>query len=122
GAFAANAQLADDFEAGRRYNAACAAVLAAAGQDVDATTADDSERARQRRQALDWLRADLAAWAKAPDRALAQRTLEHWQQDFGLAGVRDQEALAKLPSAERDTWRKFWSEMASLLRECGRKE
>jgi hypothetical protein len=122
GAFAANAQLADDFEASRRYNAACAAGLAAAGQDVDATTDDGTERTHQRRQALDWLRADLAAWAKAPDRALVQRTLRQWQQDLDLAGVREQEALAEFPSAERDEWTKFWSEVADLLQESSGKE
>jgi serine/threonine-protein kinase len=122
GAFTANAELADDFEAGRRYNAACAAVLAAAGQDVDAATVGGTERTHQRRQALDWLQADLAAWAKAPDRALVQRTLWHWQQDFDLASVRDQEALAKFPSAERDAWTKFWSDVADLLQQSSGKE
>jgi serine/threonine-protein kinase len=121
GAFTANAQLAEDLKTGHRYNAACSAALAAAGQGVDATTVNNTERTRLRRQALDWLRADLAASAKTPDRALVQRTLRYWQQDPDLAGIRDQEALAKLPSAERDTWTEFWFEVANRLPESSRK-
>ena len=56
-AFAAESKLADD----HRYNAACFAALAAAGQGEDAAKLDDNERTRLRKQALDWLKADLAA-------------------------------------------------------------
>ena len=45
----------------------------AAARASDAAKLDDAERARLRRQALDWLRADLAAWGqlleKQPDQA-----------------------------------------------------
>ncbi len=63
-AFAADPKLADDLKAGHRYNAACHAALAAAGQGEDAAKLDDKERARLRKQALDWLRADLALRTK----------------------------------------------------------
>src|SRR5262249_54943508 len=63
-AFAADPKLADDLKAGYRYDAACEAALAAAGQGKDATQLDAKERARLRKQALDWLRADLTACAK----------------------------------------------------------
>jgi eukaryotic-like serine/threonine-protein kinase len=115
-AFAADPQLADDLRAGRRYNAACSAALAAEGRGTDAPKPDDKERARLRGQALGWLRADLSAWAKATDRALVRRTLTRWQQDADLAGVRGKKALAALPAEERAEWEKLWAEVADLLR------
>jgi serine/threonine-protein kinase len=121
-AFAEQPKLAEDPRGGHRYNAACAAALAAAGQGQDADPLDDQEKARLRRQALDWLRADLTAWAKVvekdspQDRALVQRTLQHWQKDPDLAGLRDQDALAKLPEPERDSCRKLWADVDALLR------
>src|SRR5262249_41220961 len=118
-AFTADPKLADDLQAGHRYRAACAAALAAAGQGKDAQQLDDRERARLRRQALDWLRADLAACARATDRALVERTLKHWQQDADLAGVRHEEALAGLRQAERAAWGQLWSDVAGLLQKTG---
>src|SRR5262249_30096661 len=59
GAFAADPQPLDDLGAAHRYNAACAAALAGCGQGKDADKFDGKERARLRRQALDWLRAAL---------------------------------------------------------------
>jgi serine/threonine-protein kinase len=115
-AFTADPKLADDFRANRRYNAASIAALAAAGKGKDAPKPDDPQRACLRQQALDWLRADLAAWAKASDRARVRQTLKHWQRDSDLAGVRGPEALAQVPLAEREGWCKFWSAVAELLR------
>jgi tetratricopeptide (TPR) repeat protein len=60
-AFAADPKLADDLRAGHRYNAACYAALAAAGQGEDAAKLDAKEHTRLRKQALDWLRADLVS-------------------------------------------------------------
>jgi tetratricopeptide (TPR) repeat protein len=113
-AFAADPKLADP-PAGHRYTAALAAALAAAGKGNDAATLDDKERARWRQQALDWLRADLVAWTKVTDRDLVQRTLRTWQRAPDLAGVRDPEALAKLPEDERKNWQQFWAEVEGLL-------
>jgi serine/threonine-protein kinase len=115
-AFAADARLAGDLRAGARYNAACAAALAAAGQGADAALLDDKGRTRWRKQALDWLRADLSAWAKSADRALLEQRLKHWQRDGDLVAVRDEGSLANLPPAECRAWRKLWSEVADLLR------
>jgi eukaryotic-like serine/threonine-protein kinase len=120
-AFAADAKLADDLKAGHRYNAACYAALAAAGQGEDAAKLGDKERARLRKQALDWLRADLSAHAshlagsdpKAAD--ASRKLLLHWKQDADLAAVRDQEALGKLPQSEQTDWRKLWGEVDALL-------
>jgi serine/threonine-protein kinase len=118
-AFSADPKLAADLEAGHRYRAARAAALASGGQGKDAQRLDDQERARLRQQALDWLRADLAACARATDRALVQKTLRHWQQDADLAGVRGPEALAQLPPAERAGWAQLWAEAADLLQKTG---
>jgi serine/threonine-protein kinase len=113
-AFAADPRLAGDLLAGHRYNAACCAALTAFSQGGDTTTLDARQRARWRKQALDWLRAELAAWAKVTDRALVQRTLEHWQKGPDLGGLRDREALAKLPAGERKEWRRLWADVEAL--------
>jgi serine/threonine-protein kinase len=119
-AFAAELELADNLYTGDRYNAAYAAALAGCGQGEDALKLDDQERTRLRRQALDWLRADLALRAKQAagtrpgERARAERALQHWLKDTDFAGVRG-EALAKLPEAERQAWRTLWADVAETL-------
>jgi len=50
------------------------AALAAAGQGEDAAKLDDKERTRLRKQALDWLRADLALRRKQPPPRPADRS------------------------------------------------
>ena len=118
--FAADSRLAGDLKAGHRYDAACFAALAAAGKGEDATTLDDKEKGRLRNQALTWLQADLAIQAKLvqggkpADRAEVQAKIRHWQKDPDLAGVRDPEALAELPEAERLEWQRFWKEVEAL--------
>jgi tetratricopeptide (TPR) repeat protein len=119
-AFAAQPDLADDLDAGDRYDAACAAALAGCGQGEDAAPLKEQERARLRRQALTWLRAELALRAKPVagsrpgDRDAARQALKHWLEDPDLAGVRG-EALAKLPEAERQPWRQLWADVAETL-------
>jgi serine/threonine-protein kinase len=103
-----------------RYHAARAAALAGCGQGNDGGKLDDEARARWRRQALDWLRADLAGWAKALDngkpggKGAVQQGLRRWQADADLAGVREPAALAKLPEAEREHWQRLWADVAAL--------
>ena len=63
-------------------------------------------RARWREQSLAWLRAELEGRPKV-------LTLSHWQHDPDLVGVR--EDLEKLPEAEREQWRAFWSEVEEAL-------
>jgi hypothetical protein len=120
-AFAAKPELADDLQSQNRYSAACYAALAAAGQGKDEPPLDGPARARWRRQALDWLRADLALRAKQLEsgkptaRAEVQRTLRHWQRDPDLAGIRDEAKVAQLPEAEREACRRLWSDVEALL-------
>jgi hypothetical protein len=125
--FATDAKLADDLQATHRYDAACYAALAAADKGESSAQLDAQERGRLRKQALAWLRADLAAWGKvvgegdSPGKASAQKMLRHWQQDTDLAGVREAAALARLPHEERAAWERLWAEVASLLEKAGGK-
>jgi serine/threonine-protein kinase len=119
-AFAARPELADDLGTWERYGAACAAARAGCGWGRDAGSLDEQERVRLRRQALDWLRADLALRAKQAagsrpaDRAVAEKVLEHWLKNTAFAGVRG-DALAQLPEAEREGWRQLWAEVADAV-------
>jgi hypothetical protein len=74
-----------------------------------------------RRQAVDWLRADLASWTtqaasdKAGDRQLVQQTLQHWQEDADLAGIREKEAVAQLPADKQEACQNLWADVAESL-------
>jgi tetratricopeptide (TPR) repeat protein len=118
-AFRADPRLADDLRAAHRFHAAGAAAAAGCGQGQDASGLDEPEKARLRRQALDWLRADLADWAKQArderSRAAIQQALRNWERSADLAGVRDPATLAKLSAAEAQTWRQLWQEAATVL-------
>jgi hypothetical protein len=122
--FAAEPGLADDLGKPHRYNAACAAALAGCGQGKDAPP-DGAERARLRKQALDWLNADLARCkqflARQSDkvRAAVRQLLLHWRDDADLAGVRG-DAIEKLPEAERPAWRQLWADVEQTLKQAGR--
>jgi hypothetical protein len=63
-AFRADARLAQDMQAQHRYNAACAAAQAGNGQGNDESPLDEAGMARWRKQAVEWLNADLAYWTK----------------------------------------------------------
>jgi serine/threonine protein kinase/Flp pilus assembly protein TadD len=121
-AFAADPKLAADMPTPHRPQAACTAALAGCGKGKDADKLDDKELARLRRQALAWLRAELDAWGRVlddvPDQArpILLREVRHWLEDPDFAGVRDSEALAKLPEAERQPWQKLWNDAAGLLK------
>jgi tetratricopeptide (TPR) repeat protein len=126
-AFAADPGRADDLNTGHRYNAACSAALAAAGQGEDAAKLDDKERARLRKQALDWLRADLALRTKQIDsgppaaRSAAQQSLRLWQQDSDLISLRDKDALARLPAEEHSAFTRLWDDVTALLKKADEK-
>jgi hypothetical protein len=42
--------------------------------------------------------------------------LDHWKRDNDLAGIREPEALAKLPEAEQKEWQALWAEVKALLK------
>jgi hypothetical protein len=45
-------------------------------------------------------------------------TLAHWKTDPDLAGIRDEEALAKLPEAERKEFRSLWADVEALRKKA----
>jgi hypothetical protein len=140
-AFAADPHLADDlnkeclrrtrgreaaadrievFDSACRYLAARCAALAGCGLGKDGEKLSEEERTRWRQQARDWLQADLAVWAKMLDsdspaaHDLAKRMLEHWQVDPDLVGLRDPEALDRLPQPERQKCRTLWKNVDAV--------
>src|SRR5262249_8122971 len=118
-AFAADVKLM----AAHRYNAACAACLAAAGKGKDTDKLDDEERDDLRHKTLAWLRdgvqADTQSLKDNPaSAALLPEKLRHWQSDPDLFTVRDAKELAKLPEAEQQSWRKLWSDVDQLLKQA----
>ena len=120
-ALEANPELGDDRQARLRYHAAGAAALACAGRGKDDPPPDQDAKAKLRAQALAWLKAELAVWAKLRDgsdpeaRAQAIQTLKDWKIDSDLTDVRYPEALANLPEAERKEWQALWADVDALL-------
>jgi tetratricopeptide (TPR) repeat protein/tRNA A-37 threonylcarbamoyl transferase component Bud32 len=99
-----------------RHEAACANVRAAAGQGSEDARRGEPERAGKRRQALDWLRANLELTARLRnDGNVLGWSLATWRSDPALASVRDPAELAKLPDAERELWRRFWMDVAASI-------
>jgi serine/threonine-protein kinase len=119
-AFRVNPSLAMNLSS-HRYNAACVAALAGCGQGKDEPAPDAAAKAKLRRQALDWLKADLVGWKRALETANAEnrkriaKRVRHWKEDPDLVGIRDTAELAKLPEAERDDWQALWAEVDALL-------
>jgi hypothetical protein len=120
-ALAGDPKLGEGRKEQHRYNAACSAALAAAGQGQDEPPLDDTAKAKLRSQALDWLTAEIKAWDKLyasgtpQDWSLIAQRMRHWQQDSDLAGIRNAEPLAKLPAAEQKAFAGLWADVAALL-------
>jgi serine/threonine-protein kinase len=121
-AFQADARLADDIRAGNRQHAARSAALAGCGRGQDHPPPDDQARRRLRRQALDWLEAELAVYdqlleSRRPrDRDLVTGRLDNWRRDSAFAPLRGEAALGQLPEPERLAWQTFWSKVEALRR------
>jgi eukaryotic-like serine/threonine-protein kinase len=114
GAFTASPELAADLVAMNRFQAARAAASAGTEGAPELAGSGAESRAKWRRQALEWLRADLAASmaildsGTASQRAGVARRLSRWQVDPALASIRDEPGLTALPEAERHPLREFW--------------
>ena len=123
--FAADPALADNLTNLHRYNAACYAVLAAAGKDKELPKVETAEWRRLTGLAMKWLRADLAqmtSLAKDPKQQHQLREwLTHWKNDPGLASVRDPAALAAMPPADRKAWEALWREVDAVLASISQK-
>jgi serine/threonine-protein kinase len=104
-----------------RYLAARCAALAGCGLGEDGPTLNDAERTRWRRQAREWLRADLVAWANAlqtdsqASRDLAKEMLTLWLIEPDVARLREPGALMNLSTEERKEWALLWSEVRLAL-------
>ncbi|WP_422927948.1 protein kinase domain-containing protein [Singulisphaera sp. PoT] len=120
-AFTAEPDFNDAARMRDRYNAACAAALAATGQGADAGRLDEPARSALREQALGWLQSNLDVWIRASQqedpigRKQLAEDLRHWQRDSDLAGIRDTADLARVPEPERLACRRLWDEVGSLL-------
>jgi tetratricopeptide (TPR) repeat protein/tRNA A-37 threonylcarbamoyl transferase component Bud32 len=110
----------DDRQSLHAYNAAGSAALAGCGEGKDAPS-EEPQRARLRRRALEWLRADLKTEAEllknpVPGQAeAARKRLEYWLVAPDFKGVRGAEGLGKLPEAERHPWQQLWADVADTL-------
>ena len=122
-ALEADPTLADNRRTQPCYNAACAAALASAGQGNDDPAPDDAAKSKLRNQAREWLEAELELWtrmlaeADPQQRKAIAQTLNHWRTiDTDLAGIRDVDALVKLPGDEREAFTKLWANVAALFK------
>jgi serine/threonine-protein kinase len=121
-AFTADGAVAEDLTTECRGRAACCAAQAGYGRGADGAQLSAAERAAWRRQACNWLRDDLRARARCVEnassavRAYAKTVLRRWQNDPDLAGLREPDAFAKLPTAEREQWRALWNEVTAVVR------
>jgi superkiller protein 3 len=120
-ALALDPKRAGDRQDPPRYDAACCAALAGTGQSKDVPPPDEAARRRLRNQVRDWLIAELADWAKflrtqgPRARPVAVQMLQHWKVDPDLAGIRDRDALKKLPTDEQKAWAAVWKDVDALL-------
>jgi eukaryotic-like serine/threonine-protein kinase len=119
-AFAIDPKLVIDTTLSSRYAAAAAAAMAGCGKGIDEPALDDAAKARRRSQALNWLKAELAAHSEsATDSPKNGHEVElmllSWRADIELTGVRDKAGLADLPEAERNEWQAFWLEVDRIL-------
>jgi len=111
----------EDRKARHRYNAACAAALAASGHSKDEPSLNDASKLEVRNQARTWLEAELITWSKilesvTPEqRGAIAKTLEHWLEDPDLKSVRDADALEALSETKRAAWKNLWDEVDALL-------
>jgi hypothetical protein len=75
----------------------------------------------------DWLKPERTAWGKLLDSGLPQTrltivaTLSHWKEDSDLAGIRDAEALARLPADKQKAFTRLWPDVAVFLEKAAEK-
>jgi tetratricopeptide (TPR) repeat protein len=123
----ADPKMGDDRQASPRYDAARTAALAGCGLGNDVPAPDAAAMGKLRAQALEWLKTELGIRAatigskSADERVPVVRVFEYWMVDPDLAGVRDPEAIAKLPETERQAWTAFWSGVDSAIKTASAK-
>ncbi len=121
-AFQADPKLAEDMKDQNRYNAACSAAPVGAGKSKDTPPVDATAKLAWRKQAIDWLRADLTFWTKQAQagkpeaKAVVSERLEHWKDDSDLEGIRDEGAVKALSEDEKKACRTLWADVDALLK------
>jgi tetratricopeptide (TPR) repeat protein len=107
-AFAARGEDQEKLKALNRYSAACCAAWAGCGWGEDAASLDEKERTRWRRQAREWLRADLVIHARRlergtpADRIDVQHQMQRWLTDAHLlASAMRRRSLNSQPRSDR---------------------
>jgi serine/threonine-protein kinase len=104
-----------------RYFAACCAARASL-RDGDAADLTVEDRTRWRRQAVAWLRQELAFWDKQlasglpAARSRATKALTLWHTEPWLTAVQRAPDMPTLPPDERADCRKLWDDVDALLR------
>ena len=122
--FTRSPELAADLTTANRFQAARAAALAQTQRGGGESPSQALSRARWRKQALDWLSADLTASAAVQktgtyqQQAAVSKRLGRWLVDPALAGIRDEPALAEIPEPERRSLREFWRRVGALHAEA----
>ncbi len=121
-AFEREPTLAEEWQRGDRYNAACSALLASAGKEKgDDAIIDDQRRIIWRSKGIAWLKAEHDAWLRrlqdgSTDMAEEViRWMNHWKSDPDLASIRGDEAIGQLPEETQVQCRAFWREVEELL-------
>jgi len=112
---------ASDVTHGGRYNAACFASRAAAGEGRVFPPLDDAAKAELRQKARTWFADDVAEWRRRceaagivpPDEMV--KTLARSKEDGDLAPIRDEEFTSKWPEDERKACAALWAEVDALL-------
>jgi Flp pilus assembly protein TadD len=100
--------------AGAFHRAATSAALAASGAGSDAPSLDEAARGRWRTQAIEWLRLTLRRIDEertARPRLETLHAITRLRLDPALSSLREPEALASLPVAERKALVEFWAEV-----------
>ena len=102
--------------------------MAGCGKGKDDPSPDDSAKIKLRKQALNWLTAELKAWKLVAmtvgpgNKELVAKTLAHWKQDADFVGIRDDKELGKLSDEEHAAFKQLWNDVDALLTQvAGRK-
>src|SRR5262249_48954058 len=97
------------------YEAACCAVLTAAGRDAELTAFGIEEWVQLNDLALKWLRTEFdyrIAQAKDPGNwAEVRGELLRWKQEPELRRVRERAWLAAMRREVRKEWERFWDDV-----------
>jgi tetratricopeptide (TPR) repeat protein len=106
-------------------DAARATLQSLSSAERERGSAERGRGSAERERALAWLRQDLGrrrtqASAGPAERSAARRALGAWRTARELECVRGDEAILRLPEAERGAWREAWTSAAELAAELAR--